>query len=345
MTISPSTLFSLGVAVNRMFRTLDGGGRGAKKDCVRGTGGTCCVHSRNVVDHAGSVRRVIITGHGNVPMRVDSINVIHFKTPGHFKTVAGSKGNRYIKNVTVVLGKTGTGMIARRLRGQMRGVRGLLPRKMDVRPCLGHSRLMGQGVSAMIRGLVRKTVVMFIMLVVFLNGVHTKLVMTSIVPLTVLFTFVLVHVFKIATGLVDLNTVSFNVMMSNSVIVMRNVLTRLCGGGLGKHALSKARVSRRIRGNTSNMMHSTAFTMFVVLVMFFPVLALDKVRKGCFAPVTGALMFYVVKTLLLSLACMPVVTSLFLGRAVVMGPAFTSHFFRGLGIVCRQYLRFYLHFG
>lgn len=345
MTISPSTLFSLGVAVNRIFRTLDDGGRGAKKDCVRGVGGTCCVQSRNVVAHVGSVRRVMIAGQGKVPMRVDSMKIIHFNSPGHFNTVAGSNRNRYINKVTVVLGNTGTGMIARRLRGQMRGVRRLLPRKIDVRPCLGHSRLMGQGVSAIIGGLVRKTIVIFLMLVLFLNGLHTKLVITSIVPLTVLFTFVVVHMFGIATGLVDLNTVSFNVMMSNSVIVLRNVLTRVCKGRFQNHALAHGRVSGRIRGKTSNITHSTAFTILVVLVIFFPVLALGKVRKGCFAPVTGALIFYVVKTLVLSLACIPVVTSLFLGRAVIIGPALTSHFFRGLGGVCRRALHTYLHCG
>lgn len=173
--------------------------------------------------------------------------------------------------------------------------------------------------------------------------------MTDIVPLDVLFTFDVVGAFNVSKGLVSLKTVSFNVVISSTIVVIRTIIARVGANRFSRprihttcltryrgnkttapFTLARGRVSRRIRFSTSQVQRDTTFNRVVVVVMCVPLVALMKVRKGVFHPVTLAMFFTVLKTFVLSLACIPVTDSLVLDQGMRAQGAFSSHIVRGL---------------
>lgn len=316
ITPSLGQLRRLRVPLSSLRATLARGGRGHNTNCVRGGKRRLAIHIPNALGAVRSVRGVDVTGGGNCPVQITSITGISVNRSLEAKTTACGN-RRAMLNVTVVVVKRGDHAITRTVSRGIRSVRRSLPGNIIVRAICSHARLISQTVGAIRGGLVRNTVLIVIVLFLFLNGFHTTLVATYIVPLSVLFALAKVTRRGVDTGLVDLKTLSFNVVVSNTIIVMRGYVHQLTRTrGLGNNLLDHSREFGRIFLTTGRTHHPLVFKRLVVLIICLPVFALANMRTGLFRPVTVAIMLTLVKTVVLSIAFIPTTITLFIAKRI-----------------------------
>ncbi len=61
----------------------------------------------------------------------------------------------------------------------------------------------------MIRNLIEGAIIVFIVLMLFLGNVRAGLIVASVIPLAMLFTFILMHIFGVSANLMSLGAIDW----------------------------------------------------------------------------------------------------------------------------------------
>ena len=82
-----------------------------------------------------------------------------------------------------------------RLEKRVAQVQKMLPEGIRIEPYLNRSELVDRNISTVIRNLIEGAIIVFLVLIIFLGNVRAGLIVASVIPLAMLFAFILMRVF------------------------------------------------------------------------------------------------------------------------------------------------------
>lgn len=99
-----------------------------------------------------------------------------------------------------------------------------------------------------------------------------------------------------------------------------------------------------VEKGASGVVRSATFAVFIILIVFFPILTLTGIEGKYFTPMAKTLVFVIIGALFLSLTYVPMMASLFLKHHIVTKPTIADKFFERLNKIYARALTFCLRF-
>ena len=153
------------------------------------------------------------------------------------------------------------------------------------------------------------TLVLFI-LVVFLGDWRSSLVVGAVIPLSLLFAFILMDVFSVSANLISLGAVDFGIIVDSAVVMAQAFLVRV-PAMLHDHPGAPAVGYREALATVAEGMgRPILFAKAIVITAFLPIFTFQRVEKRIFSPMAYTLSFALLGSVLLALTFVPVATSL-----------------------------------
>ena len=178
----------------------------------------------------------------------------------------------------------------------------------------------------------------------FLGNVRAGLIVASVIPLAMLFTFILMHIFGVSANLMSLGAIDFGIVVDGSIVIVEGILAHLfVRQNLGR-TLSRREMDEQIIAGAGNVVRSATFAVIIILIVFFPILTLTGIEGKYFTPMAKTLVFCIIGALLLSLTYVPMMSSLVLRRRISDRPTFADRFFAWLNRIYQRCLAFCLRF-
>lgn len=103
-------------------------------------------------------------------------------------------------------------------------------------------------------------------------------------------------------------------------------------------------MDEEVEKGASGVVRSATFAVFIILIVFFPILTLSGIEGKYFTPMAKTLVFCIIGALLLSLTYVPMMASLFLKHTIMVKPTFADRFFEKLNVIYQRCLHFCLRF-
>lgn len=220
----------------------------------------------------------------------------------------------------------------------------MLPEGVTINPYLNRSELVNRNISTVIRNLIEGAIIVFIVLMLFLGNVRAGLIVASVIPLAMLFTFILMHIFGVSANLMSLGAIDFGIVVDGSIVIVEGILAHLfVRQNLGR-TLSRREMDEQIIAGAGNVVRSATFAVIIILIVFFPILTLTGIEGKYFTPMAKTLVFCIIGALLLSLTYVPMMSSLVLRRRISDRPTFADRFFAWLNRIYQRCLAFCLRF-
>lgn len=248
----------------------------------------------------------------------------------------GGAGNRP-DMATVVFRATnsGTARVVGSYRALLGGTRGAVPPNMGMDVSRGTGSFLFTSVRRMVGALVRTFVLIFVMICVFLRSLHSALVPTVTVPMTLVNAFFMLCVVNFDVGLLALYTVilTVTVIISSTVIIIRNIRTGLSRNCGSTHLTSVSTVDR-----LNNTVISVAL---MVVSIFVPIDFVSKASNMFCHRFNLAVTVTVKLSTMGTLALAPTLYTVLLGPRSPRregGSAFIDHFRATFGICCSKVL-------
>lgn len=190
---------------------------------------------------------------------------------------------------------------------------------------------MNRNIATVIRNLIEGALIVFVVLIVFLGNVRAGLIVASVIPLAMLFGFILMRVFGVSANLMSLGAIDFGIVVDGSIVILEGVLAHLYGKRLVGRTLSAEEMDREVEAGAQKVVRSATFAVLIILIVFFPILTLSGIEGKYFTPMAKTLVFCIIGALLLSLTYVPMMAALFLKRTISAKRTFADRFFKWVG--------------
>lgn len=181
------------------------------------------------------------------------------------------------------------------------------PEGVEVKVFYNRSDLIERAVRTVIDALLLAAVLVIGLLILFLNNARAALVVTLILPLSALATFLLMRIFDMSANLMSLGglAIAIGMIVDGAIVVTENAVERLKEHGNENklHAIYRA---------ASEVASPTAAGTLIICLVFVPLLTLEGLEGKLFAPVAQSIIFALGSALLLALTVIPVLAALLL---------------------------------
>lgn len=187
-----------------------------------------------------------------------------------------------------------------------------LPAGTRVEVVNDRTKLVTHTIHTVTDNLLHGALLVVVILMVFLMRPVAALMVAVIIPLSLLFAFILMSLNGVSANLISLGAVDFGIIVDSTVVLVEAVMVKLTADMVQGASLMHRRQSLVSVG--SQMIRPILFAKLILIAAFLPVLTFSQVEGKIFTPMALTLTFALIGSVLLTLLLVPAMMSFFLDQ-------------------------------
>jgi heavy metal efflux system protein len=185
--------------------------------------------------------------------------------------------------------------------------RRLAPDGVKLDPFYDRTELVGTTLRTVGQNLLEGAVLVTLVLFVFLLDLRAALVVGSLIPLSLLTSFIYLHLRGMSANLLSMGAVDFGVIVDGGVVIVEAILARMA---LARPGATTEKVEDRIREATRAVVRPTVFALLIIIAAYLPIFLLQRVEGRIFAPMANTVVSALAGALFFSVTLVPVLAAL-----------------------------------
>ena len=342
VAVDPDALYSLNITIGEVFEALNRNNKNTGGSYIEKIYKAYYIRSEGMIGKIKDIERIVITNRGGIPIHISDVGSVRFGSAKRFGAMTKDGEGECVGGIAMMLKGANANVVTKELEARVERVQKMLPEGVRVEPYLNRSELVDRNISTVIRNLIEGALIVFIVLIIFLGNVRAGLIVASVIPLAMLFAFILMRVFGVSANLMSLGAIDFGIVVDGSIVILEGILAHIYSRRLMGRTLSAEEMDREVEAGAGHVARSATFAVLIILIVFFPLLTLTGIEGKYFTPMAKTLVFCIIGALILSLTYVPMMASLFLKRTISSKPTFADRFFGKLNGVYRRTLHFCL---
>ena len=342
VAVDPDALYSLNITIGEVFEALNRNNQNTGGSYIEKINKAYYIRSEGMIGKIKDIERIVITNRGGIPIHISDVGSVRFGSAKRFGAMTKDGEGECVGGIDMMLKGANANVVTKELEARVERVQKMLPEGVRVEPYLNRSELVDRNISTVIRNLIEGALIVFIVLIIFLGNVRAGLIVASVIPLAMLFAFILMRVFGVSANLMSLGAIDFGIVVDGSIVILEGMLAHIYSRRLMGRTLSAEEMDREVEAGAGHVARSATFAVLIILIVFFPLLTLTGIEGKYFTPMAKTLVFCIIGALILSLTYVPMMASLFLKRTISSKPTFADRFFGKLNGVYRRTLHFCL---
>lgn len=344
VAVDPDALYSLNITIGDVFEALSRNNENTGGSYIEKINRAYYIRSEGMISSLDDIRRIVVANRGGIPIHVSDVGTVKFGSAKRFGAMTRDGKGECVGGIAMMLKGANANVVTRELESRVEKIQKMLPEGVTINPYLNRSELVNRNISTVIRNLIEGAIIVFIVLMLFLGNVRAGLIVASVIPLAMLFAFILMRIFGVSANLMSLGAIDFGIVVDGSIVIVEGILAHLfVRQNLGR-TLSRREMDEQIIAGAGNVVRSATFAVIIILIVFFPILTLTGIEGKYFTPMAKTLVFCIIGALLLSLTYVPMMSSLVLRRRISDRPTFADRFFAWLNRIYQRCLAFCLRF-
>lgn len=309
--IKPFLLRKYNVTIDQVAQVLaansanSGGGvlrRGDEALVIRGIG---------LFQSLDDIGRVVIeTRQGRGILVKDVADVAIGPRPLSGMVAFNERGNVVQGIVQMTKGQNASTVVAK-LKKEIIELEHKLPPGVRLVPYYDRTLLVDHTVHTVIENLLVGALLVVTILIVFLRSWQAALAVATVIPLSLLFAFILMDAKGVSANLISLGGVDFGIIIDSAVVLVEALMVRLASANPDRypqqghypwriHALKKTAIE---------LGTPILFSKAIIILAFMPIFTFQRVEGKIFSPMAFTLTFALLGAVLLTLTLVPVLLS------------------------------------
>jgi len=331
VVVEPEALLKYDLTLGDVFGALESNNQNVGGGVLTAGGKSQLVHGLGRVSTVEQIEDIVISAFDGVPVRIrdvaQEVRIDHEVRRG--AVTADGRGEVVLGLAFMLMGANAQS-VTEELKERLDGVRRSLPDDVVVEAVYDRTELTGQVIDTVEHNLAAGALLVVVVLLVLLGNLRAGFLVAVAIPLAMLFAVIGMHQFAIAASLLSLGAVDFGIIVDGSVVMteanMRNLTERT--RQLGRRLSAAERLDVVARSG-SEVARPIVFGMAIIMVVFFPVLALQGIEGKMFRPMAWTFIFALGGALLIALTLSPVLGYYFLPRRVSEREGFLARALNG----------------
>lgn len=316
VAINPDRLKSFGITMNQVFEAL--------KVNNANTGGAYIEknHQANFIRGEGLARSiedlentVVTTQNGSPVLIRDVAEKVGFGSQVRYGAFT-QDGHESVGGQILMLKGQSPSNVVKNVETRIKEIQKSLPEGVYIETFLSQSDLISRTTSTVEKNLIEGSLIVIFVLVLLLGSFRGGLITASVIPLSLLFAFILMKQFGIWANLMSLGAIDFGIIVDGAVIIVEGMVLHIHQRiKKSKAVIDQTEMDEIAYESASKMMNSAFFGQLIILIVFTPILFLTGIEGKMFRPMAFTFGFAVLGAIILCLTYVPMVSALFLKPA------------------------------
>jgi len=313
VAINPNKLKSFGITMNQVFEAL--------KVNNANTGGAYIEknHQANFIRGEGLARSiedlentVVTTQNGSPVLIRDVAEKVGYGNQVRYGAFT-QDGHETVGGQILMLKGESPGNVVENVEKRIVEIQKSLPEGVYIDTFLSRSELIGRTTSTVEKNLIEGSLIVIFVLVLLLGSFRGGLITASVIPLSLLFAFILMKQFGVWANLMSLGAIDFGIIVDGAVIIVEGMVFHI-HQRMKKTttAIGQSEMDEIAYESASTMMNSAFFGQLIILIVFTPILFLTGVEGKMFRPMAFTFGFAVLGAIILCLTYVPMISAMFL---------------------------------
>jgi len=290
-----------------------GGGyieHGSEAMIVRGTG---------LLKSINEIENIVIVTREGIPVFVKSVAEVAIGPQPRTGIVSFNELDDVVQGIVLLIkGKNAT-VVLNGIKEKIEYLNSYgLPPGVRIIPIYDRTDLIQHTVNTVGHNMIEGIALILLVLIIFLRRFWASLVVITVVPLSLLFAFILIDMMHVSANLISLGAVDFGIIVDSAVVLVEAIMVKV---SLDMHQeASKAYMRQSMLVTTAEMARPILFSKAILIIAFIPIFTFQQVEEKIFSPMAFTLTFALIGSLIISMTLVPVLLSYLLGPHLVELP-------------------------
>lgn len=278
--------------------------RGSEQQLVRGAG---------LVSSLQDIRDIVVSAENGIPIKIGDVAEVGYGAAVRQGAVVRNGEGEQVYGITLLLlGENGR-VVVDRVKEKVKEIQKTLPPGVQLNGFLDRSALISRAIDTAVHNLIEGGVLVIVVLFLFLLQARAGLIVSSAIPLAMLFAIIGMNYFGVSANLMSLGAVDFGLIVDGAVIIVENAVRLLAEAyqHLGRD-LTAAERDATIQRAAVEVLKPAIFGTCIIIAAYIPILTLTGVEGKMFRPMGQTVIMALVGAVILSLTLIPALCAFFL---------------------------------
>jgi cobalt-zinc-cadmium resistance protein CzcA len=310
-----AALNARGLTLDQLKQALESNNRNDGSGRLSEGEETLLVRVEGAIRSLDDLRAVVVSNKGGAVVRVGDVAAVNIGSLTRYGAVSKDGQGEAVEGLVLGLRGANAQLVVNAVRAKLAEIAPLLPAGTRIVPLYDRGSLVERAVGTVTRALGEAIVLVLILLLAFLGNLRAAIVVATILPLSALFTFILMNSFGLSANLMSLGglAIAIGMLVDAAVVIIENVESGLAQAGAAQKLPLLHVIYRAVREVAAPVVSG----ILIITIVFIPLLTLEGLEGKLFIPVALTIVFALVGSLILSLTAIPVFASLLMKRAGV----------------------------
>ncbi|SFQ53395.1 CusA/CzcA family heavy metal efflux RND transporter [Hymenobacter arizonensis] len=327
VSVMPDRLNSAGVSLNELFRALQANNANTGGSYLERGPNAYFIRGEGRVSNLQDIGNIVVKQAGNTPLLVRDVADVRFGHAVRYGAMTRNGQGETAGGIVLMLKGASSQQTIQGVKAQVKKIEKMLPPGLTIEPFLDRTKLIDRAIHTVSKNLLEGGIIVVMVLLLLLGNLRAGLVVASMIPLCMLFALGLMRTFDVSANLMSLGALDFGLIVDGAVIIVEAMIFQL----VHHRAQSEHETMDQVAETAATrMMRSALFGQLIILIVYFPILALTGIEGKMFRPMALTVSFAIIGAMLLSLTYVPAVSAWALRRDIKEEGTFADRFMKFL---------------
>ncbi|MBI3946017.1 MAG: efflux RND transporter permease subunit [Armatimonadetes bacterium] len=309
----PEALRAYGLTLSDLREALEKNNRNAGGAWIPKENEQQIVQGIGLVQSLDDIRSIVLKAAGGAPVLVRDVADVQFGPALRQGTITKDGKGEAVAAIAVMLMGENSRTVTQRVKERVAEIQKEMPPGIRLVGFMDRTTLVDHTLHTAGENLWHGGVLVILVLFLFLLQLRAGLIVSSIIPLSMLAAIIGMRYFGVSANLMSLGAIDFGLIVDAAVIIVENSVRRLAETrkALGRALTQEERLGT-IRSATVEVRSASQFGEMIIIAAYIPVLSLIGVEGRMFRPMAFTVIFALVGALVLSLTLIPALCAFFL---------------------------------
>ncbi|MDY0049327.1 MAG: CusA/CzcA family heavy metal efflux RND transporter [Halothiobacillaceae bacterium] len=309
---NPVLLRKHGLSIDQLAKALADASANAGGGLMRQGDENLVVRSLGLFSDIEQIRRTVVTVREGKPIFVADVAHVDIEMRNRSGIVAVNEHDDVVAGIVSMIKRQNPSTVVDEVRAEVHRLNdSVLPPGVRIEPIYERTKLVSHTLHTVGHNLVVGAILVVGVLLIFLRSWIAALSVALIIPLSMLFAFIFIHLLGVSANLISLGAVDFGIIVDGAVVLVEALMVRLALAQTTTHPHQASYAWRlgQLKHTVVEMGHPILFAKAIIILAFLPIFSFERVEGKIFSPMAFTLSFAILGAILLSLTLVPALLS------------------------------------
>jgi len=319
VSVDPEKLMQYGLSSLDVYNAITKSNVNVGGDVIEKNGQAYVVRGIGILNNINEIENIIITQINNVPILVKQVAKVQEAGKPRLGWVSRDDENDVIEGIIVMRKGENPAEVLDRIHEKIKDLNeNILPKGVKIKTFYDRTNLMDYATHTVLHNLIEGIVLVTLIVLIFMADWRTTITVSIIVPLALLFAFMLMRLKGMSANLLSMGAVDFGIIIDGAVVMVEGLFVALDHKAkeVGMEKFNKLAKLSLFKNVGAEMGKSIFFSKLIILTCLIPIFSFQKVEGKMFSPLAYTLGFALLGALLYTLTLVPALSSVLLRKNV-----------------------------